>query len=361
MSEQIKGQLNMFEEVSEVYDPNIDISDNNSNVHEYLQKKIEDSYEILKLSAAMSLEYYHKPLIITYSGGKDSDVLLKLALECLKPSEFEVLNSHTTVDAPETVYYIRDRFEELKELGVKTTIHYPHYKDGRPMSMWSLIVDKEMPPTRFARYCCFELKETSIPNRFVAVGVREAESTGRKGRDSFTFRARKKQDSVYFSTSHIKDVFEDDKERRKHDGVDANEIGVYDCKFIENAKKNADLICNPIYKWTDREIWQFIEARHMPHNPLYDMGFTRVGCIGCPLADKKRIHEFQLYPKYKQNYINAFQRMLDKRKAKGKDDVTGKEGLHKWTDGEAVYRWWMQDENIVGQMDLNEFGSEDDE
>ena len=108
-------------------------------IHEYLQNKIEDSYNILRLAADMSKEYYQKPLILTYSGGKDSDVMLQLAIECLKPDEFEVLNSHTTVDAPETVYYIRDKFQELSKMGVKTTIKYPHYKDGRPMSIWNLI------------------------------------------------------------------------------------------------------------------------------------------------------------------------------------------------------------------------------
>ena len=166
-------------------------------IHDYLQKKIDDSYETLRLAASISKEYYQKPLIITYSGGKDSDVLLQLALECLNPEDFEVFNSHTTLDAPETVYYIRDKFKDLKEKGVNATIHYPHYADGRPMSIWTLIVDKQMPPTRLARYCCEKLKETKIPNRFIAVGVRESESVGRRGRDSFSTRGKTKAD--YFN------------------------------------------------------------------------------------------------------------------------------------------------------------------
>ena len=306
----------------------------------------------------MSKEYYHKPLILTYSGGKDSDVLLQLAVECLNPSDFEVLNSHTTVDAPETVYYIRDKFKELEEMGIKATIRYAHYKDGRPKTMWSLIVDKQMPPTRFARYCCAELKETSTPNRFVAVGVREAESVGRRGREVFATRGLRKQDAYYYYYSHVKEVFEDDRERRKADGVDANEVGVYDCTFITKAKKNDDLICNPIYKWTDSEVWEFIHARGMKYNPLYDKGFLRVGCIGCPLASMQA-YELELYPIYKKNYIRAFQRMLEKRKAEGKDDLTGKEGLHRWSDGEAVYRWWIQDDSIEGQMDIYDFLEEE--
>ena len=187
-------------------------------IHDYLQEKIDYSKNVLKLAADMSKEYYQEPLIVTYSGGKDSDVMLQLALECLEPDEFEVLNSHTTVDAPETVYYIRDKFKWLNEQGVKATVKYPHYKDGSSMSMWNLIVKKQMPPTRFVRYCCAELKEASTPNRFVATGVREAESQGRKGRDVFAVRGQRKQDAYFYRFSHVREVFDDDVDRRKNEG-----------------------------------------------------------------------------------------------------------------------------------------------
>ena len=187
-------------------------------VNYILQRKIEDSYNILKLASEMSKEYYQAPLILTYSGGKDSDVMLQLALECLRPEDFEVLNSHTTVDAPETVYYIRDKFKELNEKGIKATVKLPRDKDGNLISMWSEIVRAGMPPTRFARFCCARLKETSTPNRFIAVGVREAESVGRRGRAVFATHGRTKSDAYYYYYSHVKEVFEDDKDRRKSGG-----------------------------------------------------------------------------------------------------------------------------------------------
>ena len=37
------------------------------------------AFQILELGESMSKRYYNKPLVITYSGGKDSDVLLELA------------------------------------------------------------------------------------------------------------------------------------------------------------------------------------------------------------------------------------------------------------------------------------------
>lgn len=107
-----------------------------------LEIKIKEAERTLKLAADMSEYYYHKPLIICYSGGKDSDVMLDIAKKCLKPSQFEVLNSHTTVDAPETVYHIRAVFKDLEDQGIKTTVKMPMFK-GERTSMWKLIEQKK--------------------------------------------------------------------------------------------------------------------------------------------------------------------------------------------------------------------------
>ena len=159
-------------------------------VHEAqtLSEKIEESKKILRLAADMSKAYYGQPLIIAYSGGKDSQVLLDLAEKCLKNNEFEVLNGHTTVDCPETVYFIRKEFKRLEEKGIKTTIDYHKDENGRPVTMWNLIPEKYMPPTRIVRYCCSVLKEAGTPNRICALGVRAAESSKRQGRDVFGIR-----------------------------------------------------------------------------------------------------------------------------------------------------------------------------
>lgn len=323
-------------------------------ITEQLQNKINKSYDVLKVAAKMSKTYYHKPLIITYSGGKDSDVILKLAMECLDEEDFEVMNSHTTVDAPETVYYIRDKFKHLNEIGIKATIKMAHYEDGTPKTMWNLIVDKQMPPTRFARYCCKELKETTTPNRFIATGVRSAESVMRRGRNVFGVKTPKKKDAAFYSLERVKENFADSLKRG------GQQVSALDCKFIEDAKNNKDLVCSPIYEWSDMDVWDFIKGRNMEYNPLYDMGYSRVGCIGCPLSNEQ-VKELEMYPKYKENYIKAFDKMLAKRRAAGKDDITGKTGLHRWVDGKTVYRWWIRDETIDGQMTINNFLNKEDE
>ena len=104
-----------------------------------------------------------EPYQLGYSGGKDSDVILHLAKKAGVP--FRAVHNLTTVDAPETVRYVRSKPE--------VTIEYPKY------SMWQLIVKHKTPPTRLFRYCCEELKEYSGKGKKLITGVRKAESRKR--------------------------------------------------------------------------------------------------------------------------------------------------------------------------------------
>ena len=113
--------------------------------------------ERLQAASGMSLQYYGLPLVITDSGGKDSQVCKELALRAGIP--FEIMHNHTTADAPETVRFVRSEKKRFEELGINYTINMPTYK-GKRTSMWNLIPQKLMPPTRIVRYCCSILKET---------------------------------------------------------------------------------------------------------------------------------------------------------------------------------------------------------
>lgn len=81
----------------------------------------------LQDAARLSEHRYKKPLMVTYSGGKDSQVLVALAERA--GINFEVVNSHTTADAPETVYFIREQFKAMEERGIKCSIVMPRYKE----------------------------------------------------------------------------------------------------------------------------------------------------------------------------------------------------------------------------------------
>jgi phosphoadenosine phosphosulfate reductase len=307
-----------------------------------LLDKEQKAIDVIRLASELSETYYYKPLVVCFSGGKDSIVLLHLALRA--GVEIEVINSHVTIDPPELVYFTRGCIKDLQSVGIKAEIRKPKYK-GKSTNMWQLIVDKGMPPTRLTRYCCSILKESSTPKRISVVGVRAAESKKRQGRDSFADAKNKR----YMSLEHIREQFESSLQSAKELGQNADEADSFDCVFIQSAKKNESLLANPIYEFTDEEIWDYIHYYNVPYCSLYDKGYSRLGCVGCPLVNKKqRLKEMNDFPKYRENYIKAFDRMLQKRFAQGKTNGT-------WKTGMDVYNWWMGIEQpIDGQMKISD-------
>lgn len=86
-------------------------------------------------------------------------------------------------------------------------------------------------------------------------------------------------------------------------------------------------------------------------NPLYSCGFSRVGCIGCPLASRKnRQRDFTRWPKYEQLYLLAFKRMIEARK---RDGITKTE-LNEWETAEDVMRWYIEDGTFADQIGMEE-------
>lgn len=288
--------------------------------------------ERLKAASEMSLANYGMPLVITDSGGKDSAVCKDLALRAGIP--FEIMHNHTTADAPETVRFVRSEAKRFEDLGIKYTINMPTYK-GKRTSMWNLIPQKLMPPTRLVRYCCSVLKETGGTGRFIATGVRWAESTSRKNNRGIYEKIGDKEHRIILNN--------DNDDRRM---------------LFENCRLKAKRVVNPIIDWTDTDVWQFLHDAKTPVNPLYGEGWCRVGCVGCPMAGKKGREEgFLRWPEYKQLYINAFNKMLQERERRGKMQGSWRMG----TTGTDVFNWWMEYDVLPGQMDIFDFIEEEDD
>lgn len=278
--------------------------------------------ERLKAASEMSLTYYKQPLVVTDSGGKDSSVCKELAIRAGIP--FEVQHNHTTADAPDTVYFVRREFKRLEEKGITCTVNKPAYK-GAPVTMWSLIPQKSMPPTRLVRYCCAILKEQGGKGRFITTGVRWAESTSRKNSRGIYERNHDKPEKRIILNN-------DNDDKRQ---------------LFESCRLQGKRTVNPIIDWTDSEVWDFLHDAKVPVNPLYGCGFDRVGCIGCPLAGTAgRQKEFAVYPTYQGAYIRAFDKMIELRRLRRLETD--------WETGEEVFHWWMEDGVLPGQMEFTD-------
>jgi phosphoadenosine phosphosulfate reductase len=100
---------------------------------------------------------------VSYSGGKDSDVILELAKMSGIP--FRAIYKNTTIDPPGTIKHCREKGVEIFQ----------------PKKSFMQIIEKKGMPTRRARFCCSELKEYKVLDRAIQ-GIRKTESKAREER-----------------------------------------------------------------------------------------------------------------------------------------------------------------------------------
>ena len=234
---------------------------------------------------------------LAFSGGKDSQCIYHLAKEA--GVKFEAHFHMTSVDPPEVISFVKN--------------YYPDVILDKPSeSMWRLIERKKIPPTRLIRYCCGVYKEKHGKGRTVVTGVRWNESARRKN-------SRAMLELNAYTKKKIMLNNDNDEARR----------------MFETCQLKGKHIVNPIIDWLTEDVWEYLNGNNIPHCCLYDEGFSRIGCIGCPMSGQKgMLFEFERFPKYYNAYLRAFDRMLIARRESGLDCTS-------WKDAQAVMDWWI--------------------
>ena len=111
-------------------------------------------------------------------------------------------------------------------------------------------------------------------------------------------------------------------------------------KLVVHNKKSGTIIC-PILYWTDADVWAFIKNNDMPYCSLYDEGYTRLGCIGCPMAgSKKQQRDFARWPRYEHLWRKGFQLFWDTWKGVPRRDG-GKRHIEKFSSVDELWDWWI--------------------
>lgn len=262
---------------------------------------------------------------VAFSGGKDSQCVYHLCK--MAGVKFDAHYAVTSVDPPELVRFIKQNYPDV-------ALDVPHDEQGRRISMWSLIPLKRIPPTRIARYCCEKLKESSGKGRITITGVRWAESVNRRANQGLVVFTQKKtkrkiEELGVNSTKTVRGGvvlnYDDDNARRS----------------VEHCYRTDKTLINPIIDWEEEDVWEFLNGNGIPHCSLYDEGFTRLGCIGCPMGGgKKQRKEFDRWPKYEELYRKAFEKMLTARKEAGLP-------CEQWENADDVMKWWLKN-NMPG-------------
>lgn len=267
---------------------------------------------------------------LAFSGGKDS-VVIK-ALCDMAGVKYDAHYNVTTVDPPELVRFVRAK--------------HPDVSFDRPeLTMRQLIIKKQFPPTRLERYCCEYLKESNGTGRIVMTGVRWAESIRRRDNQGLVtiFNGRKAQKTAEEVGAQVKAT--------ARGGVILNNDNDASRLIVERCYLKNKTSVNPIIDWTDAEIWEFIHSYSVPYCSLYDEGLKRLGCIGCPMGGHaKQRRDFERWPAYRRMYVQAFEAMLEERRANGKETT-------RWETGEDVMAWWTQDRRadtpLEGQTEMD--------
>ena len=294
--------------------------------------------EIDKVQTAIDrLRAFEPPegYFVAFSGGKDSQCIYHLCE--MAGVKFDAHYSVTSVDPPELVRFIKQHYPDV-------SIDIPHYPDGTPMNMWNLIPRKRMPPTRIVRYCCEKLKEANGKGRLTVTGVRWAESANHKRSQDVVAIKQKTKSTLAIVAAEGADAYENGR-----GGVNLNMDNADSRRVVEQCYRTRKTLINPIVDWEEEDVWEFLnDVAKVPHCELYDQGFTRLGCIGCPM-NTHAASELAAYPKYRRNYVRAFERMLDARKSAGLPA--------RWETGEEVMEWWLGGSNkrepeLEGQINL---------
>lgn len=233
--------------------------------------------------------------IVGYSGGKDSECLVHLFMR--SGVKFTIFHNHTTLDIPDTVYYIRRKFAEWTSQGYDCELSEP------PKSFWILCLDRNMLPMRSIRFCCSELKEYQpYEGAVYSFGVRKLESKKRSNnRDSIETRNTEKYNSLQ--------KFHFDKSE--------------EVKQMDMCYTNKYFIVNPLAYWSETVRDNYLKKYNIEVNPIYEKyGLKRCGCVMCPLcSDKERQKEAKLFPKY----AKIFKWLCNEIAKKGNGKYTGQE------------------------------------
>ena len=234
---------------------------------------------------------------VAFGGGKDSIVVLDLVKR--SGVKYDAHYTITSVDPPELVRYIRKYHPDV-------SMDYPRDAQGKVVTMWNLIPTHTIPPTRQARYCCASIKEVNGKGRVTVTGVRWDESSRRKKLHGVA--------NIHTQSKKIiNNALETNPAAKLNDrgSLIMNDDNDESRRLVENCYRTRKVMVNPIVDWTDEEVWEYIHERNLPYCELYDQGYSRIGCIGCPLSGSNNMRkEFERYQKYKENYIRAFNRMI---------------------------------------------------
>lgn len=258
-----------------------------------LKTKIKYSVNLLRKCQDMALQMdSENGFYLAFSGGKDSQALYHIAK--LAGVKFKAHMNLTSIDPPEVIRFVKKYYPEVELIKPR-------------MSIYDMAKKKGMLPTRLNRWCCAEYKEMSGAGKVTLIGIRHAESARRSKRNEIETGDRK------FSGNF--DQWSEHKE-----------------KMVTCVGGKDKILVSPIIHWTEKDVWEFLNSQNIPHCSLYDKGYTRIGCICCPMSsNKQKIKEMKDFPHVQRNWERTIDWLLKNKWTK----------IQKLQNKELAFKWWI--------------------
>lgn len=255
-----KGEEVAIAKGGNIFDPpNIVLSEKGKNLSlEPINIKlmIEKNKDLLNNLESEAIDFIRKTyneykdkvdlFVVSYSGGKDSQVILDLATRALSPDEFIVIFTDTTMEMPPTYETYENTKKYYQNLYPKLKF-YVARNDKHSLELWKVFG----PPSRIIRWCCSVYKTSpqinllrklnkNITKIMVFDGVRADESS----------------------------------RRERYNRV---------AEYVKNSNQiNAEII----KYWNLSEIFLYLYFRNLYVNEGYRYGLNRIGCSICPFSSE---------------------------------------------------------------------------
>lgn len=256
-----------------------------------MKQKILHSIQLLQKAEKIALSYDpDHGYYLAFSGGKDSQCLYHIAQ--LAGVRFQAHMNLTSVDPPEVIRFVKKNYPEVELI-----------KPGK--SIFQHAIEKQILPTMRVRWCCAEYKETAGAGKVTLIGIRRAESSRRAKRNEVEINNCKFSGDL----DGLEEYRQEQRAKRarrksKEQGVNITNADEEQTLGCIHGKES--LLISPIIYWTEKDVWDFLNALHIPHCILYDQGQSRIGCILCPMSSpRQKQKDIKRWPHVKRNWIKA--------------------------------------------------------
>ena len=250
------------------------------------------SVELLQKAEKIALNYdAENGYYLAFSGGKDSQALFHMTQ--LAGVKFCGHMNLTSVDPPEVIRFVKKNYPEVELI-----------KPGK--SIFQHAIEKQILPTMRVRWCCAEYKETAGAGKVTLIGIRKAESSRRAKRNEVEIKNRKFSGDLDELDAYRQEQ-KAKRARRKSKEQGVNITNADEEQTLGCIHGKESLLISPIIYWTEQDVWEFLnDVVRVPHCSLYDEGWHRIGCIGCPMSShKQKMIENKRYPHIKRGWIKA--------------------------------------------------------